>query len=146
MLAQLDESSGVHDWLACMVLPWTDHFAELDRHSYFARLCAQAMTHPSLRAVITEEATGSLSLQQTRAALNRHLPLMAASAATERSGIMEHVIVHMCAEREQALADGLPTPRRTWRAAAGGLIDALVGVWTAPVTASPHHAAPRAWT
>ena len=43
-------------------------------------------------------------------------------------------MVHVIAERERALADGTPTPRATWHDAASGVIDALVGVWLAPVT------------
>jgi AcrR family transcriptional regulator len=146
MLAELDEPAGVRDWLACMVLPWTDHFAARGPHSYYARLCAQALSHPSLRDVIAEEAIVSPSLQQTLAALSRYLPLMASNMAIQRSEIMEYAIVHTCAERERALADGTPTPRKTWRDAAGGLVDALVGIWTAPVTASPRRLAPREWT
>jgi hypothetical protein len=43
-------------------------------------------------------------------------------------------MVHVIAERERALAEGTPTPRATWHDAASGLIDAVVGVWLAPVT------------
>jgi AcrR family transcriptional regulator len=143
MLAELDEPAEVRDWLACMVLPWTDHLAARGPYSYFARLCAQALSHPSLRAVVVEEAIVSPSLRQTLAALNRYLPLMAPSVAIQRGEIMEYAIVHTCAERERALADSTPTPRKTWRDAAGGLIDALVGIWTAPATANPRHLAPR---
>lgn len=143
LLAELDESAGVRDWLACMVIPWTDYFATRGPHSYFARLCAQAMMHPSLRAVLLDEAIISLSLQQTLAALNRYLPLMAPNVASERGEIMEFAIVHTCADRERASADGTPKPDKTWPDAARGLIDALAGMWTAPVTASPRRLAPR---
>jgi hypothetical protein len=45
-----------------------------------------------------------------------------------------HLIVHTCAERERALAEGAPTARSTWDDTAAGLIDAIVGMWQAPVT------------
>jgi AcrR family transcriptional regulator len=146
MLAELGSSTGIHDWLACMVLPWTDHFEAHGPHSYFARLCAQALDDPSLRTVIGEEAVGSPSLRRTLDALNRYLPFMAPTVATERGAIMEYAIVHTCAERERALAERTPTLRDTWRDAAGGLIDALVGIWTAPATASPRRPTRRART
>jgi len=38
------------------------------------------------------------------------------------------------AERERALAEGADTPRSSWRDAATGLVDALAGLWLAPVT------------
>lgn len=137
MLADLDGPTGVRDLLACLVLPWTEHFAALGPHSYFARLCAQALGHPFLREVIVEEAAVSPSLQRTLAELNRHLPFTAPNAATERGSVIEHAIVHTCAEREHALASNTPTLRQTWGDTARGLIDALVGIWTAPATPRP---------
>ena len=47
------------------------------------------------------------------------------------------LILHTCAERERALAEGAPTPRATWQDAGSGLVDALVGLWLAPVTRVP---------
>ena len=44
------------------------------------------------------------------------------------------LIVHMCAERERALAEASPTPRPSWSEAATGRIDAIVGMWRAPAT------------
>ncbi len=50
--------------------------------------------------------------------------------------------MHVPAERERALADGAPTTRATWADTATGLVDVLVGVWLAPVTATPVHPTP----
>jgi hypothetical protein len=44
------------------------------------------------------------------------------------------LVLHMPAERERALAEGMPTSRATWHDAATGLTDAIVGLWLAPVT------------
>jgi hypothetical protein len=44
------------------------------------------------------------------------------------------LIVHVCAERERALHEGTATPRPTWEATAAELVDAIVGLWLAPVT------------
>jgi hypothetical protein len=46
------------------------------------------------------------------------------------------------AERERAVAEGGDTPRASWREAATGLTDALVGLWRAPVT-HPHRGEER---
>jgi hypothetical protein len=43
--------------------------------------------------------------------------------------------MHTCADRERALTAGVSS-QRSWQAAASGLIDAIVGLWVAPVT--PH--------
>ncbi len=45
-----------------------------------------------------------------------------------------HLIVHVAEERERALAEHRPTPRASWEDAADGLVDAIVGLWLAPVT------------
>jgi hypothetical protein len=45
-----------------------------------------------------------------------------------------HLIVQMCADRERAFADGNPTFWSTWHETATGLVDAIVGMWKAPVT------------
>jgi hypothetical protein len=45
-----------------------------------------------------------------------------------------NLLMHTCADRERALAVGSPLAQASWRAAAFGLIDAIVGLWLAPVT------------
>ena len=47
-----------------------------------------------------------------------------------------HIVVNVCAERERALHLGLPTPRKTWAEATDGIVDALAGLWGAPVAGS----------
>ena len=45
--------------------------------------------------------------------------------------------MHSCAERERLLAQGAAVARPSWQAAATGLIDAIIGLWHAPVTEVP---------
>jgi len=47
-----------------------------------------------------------------------------------------NLLMHTCAERERAMAAGASVPGSSWQAAGSGLIDAVVGLWLAPVT--PH--------
>jgi hypothetical protein len=44
--------------------------------------------------------------------------------------------MHTCAEWERAFAQGGHISPSSWRAAASGLIDAITGLWFAPVTPS----------
>lgn len=60
-------------------------------------------------------------------------PLPAAVHA-ERSLMARHLISHMSAERERALAVGGPTLEPSWDHLATSLIDAITGLWLAPVT------------
>jgi hypothetical protein len=51
----------------------------------------------------------------------------------QRTGMTRLLVVHTCAELERALHDG--TAEVDWPDTADALIDALTGLWTAPVTA-----------
>jgi hypothetical protein len=42
------------------------------------------------------------------------------------------ILVHMCVEREQSLAEGLPLQRATWRESATVIVDALYGLLPGP--------------
>jgi AcrR family transcriptional regulator len=134
MLAGLDDSAGLEELLGCLVRPWTDRFEALGRNSYFARICAQAMNSPSLRPIVVEEGSHSDSLEQTWEALDKYFPGRADLSTELRRGMLQHLIVFVCAEREGALAEGRPTSRQTWTDEANGLIDALRGIITASRT------------
>lgn len=139
-LAEVDSDSdggsrNLRDWVACLVRPPVEHLGALADPTWFARFSAQVMTDPALCDIMLEESRNSPTLQRILAGLNRCLPELPAEVRAERDDMACQLMVHMTAERERALAEGRPTPRATWQDAANGLIDALVGLWTAPVTA-----------
>ena len=136
MLARIGESEDVRDWVECQVYPITDRLAALGAPTWFARFGAQVMTDPMLRKIMVDEAIlASPSVRQTFDGIRRCLlSALPAAVHREREEAALTLIVHMCAERERALADGLPTPRPNWQGAASGLTDILVGMWLAPVS------------
>ncbi|HRI69162.1 MAG TPA: hypothetical protein PK156_33255 [Polyangium sp.] len=73
-------------------------------------------------------------MQGITTGLARILPSLPPEVLAERGDMSRQLIVHMCVERERALHAGTPTPRTSWNAAATGLVDALMGLWLAPVT------------
>jgi AcrR family transcriptional regulator len=136
-LRLLDGTRGctdVRDWVSCLVRPMAEHLAALGSPTWFARFCAQVMTDPAMRAIMIEESLTSPSLREVLDGLDRCLPDLPAEIRAERRDMTRELILHMPAERERALADGMPTSRATWRDAATGLTDAIVGLWLAPVT------------
>ncbi|WP_425465208.1 TetR/AcrR family transcriptional regulator [Nonomuraea diastatica] len=137
MVAEVGDSAEVRDWVACLVRPTAEHLASLGSPTWFARFGAQVMTDPTLRAIMVEESLTSPSLQQIIDGLDRCLPALPAEVRAERNDMARQLMVHMCAERERALAEGVPTPRASWHDTATGLIDAIVGLWQAPVTRAP---------
>ncbi len=135
MLAGIGDSADVRDWVACLVRPVTEHLAAQGTPTWCARFIAQVVTDPSLRAIIAEETQGSL--RKVMAGFHRCLPELPAGVRAERGDMAWHLITHVCAERERALAKGASTPRPSWNDTATGLIDALVGLWLAPVSGDP---------
>jgi AcrR family transcriptional regulator len=134
LLAETGTSDDVRDWVACLVRPVTEHLAALGSPTRYARFCAQVMTDPALRRIMVEESLASPALQQILDRLHHCLADLPAEVHTERNAMARQLIVHMCAERERALAENTPTPRSSWYDAATGLIDAIVALWLAPVT------------
>lgn len=135
MLEQISGSTQIRDWIDCQVRPITMRFDELGSPTWFARFGAQLISDPELRDVMLEESwSDSPSLQQTVDGVSKCLPFLPAQVQPERTECALHLIINMCAQRERALADGLPLIRNTWSEMATGLVDIIVGIWTAPVT------------
>ena len=134
LLAELGPRPDVRDWVTCLVRSATDHMGSLGTPSWLARFSAQLMTDPSLREIQIEESLTSPTLQQILEGLNECLAELPLPVRLERGDMARHLIIQMTAEFERAQADGTPTARATWREMADGLIDGIVGLWTAPVT------------
>lgn len=133
-LGEIGDRTDIGEWVACLVRPTTEHLADLGSPTWFARFCAQVMTDPALRDIMAEESLASPPMLRTLEGLNCCLPDLPADVHVERGAMARDLILHTCAERERALAENTATPRTSWHATATGLIDAIVGLWTAPVT------------
>jgi AcrR family transcriptional regulator len=138
MVAKVPAQAQVRDWVECLVRPVTEHLAALGSPTWFARFGAQAMTDPALRGIMVEEGMSTPALHQILHGLKRCLPDQPAEVRAERDDMARQLMAHMCAERERALAEHTSTPRSNWYDAGTGLIDAIVGLWLAPVSPSPH--------
>jgi AcrR family transcriptional regulator len=134
LLAEIEGSTDVRDWVTCLVRPATDHMGSLGTPSWLARFNAQLMNDPALREVQIEESLTSPSLREILNGLYGCLAELPIPVRMERGDMARHLIVQMCAEYERARAEGTPTARASWQEMADGLIDGIVGLWTAPVT------------
>lgn len=134
MVAETGDSTDVRDWVTCLVRPSIEYLAELGAHTWYARFAAQVMTDPAFRDILVQDSLASPSLLQTVDGINRCLPELSVEVRLERGDMARQLMVHTAAERERSVAEGSPTPRTSWSAAATGLIDAIVGLWHAPVT------------
>ena len=135
MVDALPADAGLRDWVACLVRPSTDHLAELGDPTWFARLRAQLVTDPALRFLMVEDSARSEVLPRVVEGLRSCVAHLPPAVYEERRAMEVQLLVHGCADRERALAEGRPPLRATWHEAATGIVDALVGLWRAPVSA-----------
>jgi hypothetical protein len=139
MVTETMQSGGADDmrsWVACLVRPLTDHLAALGNPTWYARFAAQVMTDPAYYNIMVKDALTSESLVQVIDGINRCLPELPIDVRVERNLMARNLLVHTCADRERAMATRTSASRLSWEAAGTGLIDAIVGLWLAPVT--PH--------
>ncbi|HWC83461.1 MAG TPA: TetR/AcrR family transcriptional regulator [Pseudonocardiaceae bacterium] len=132
-IAHLGKKPGLRDWVSCLVHPYLELLEVDGPPTWYARFMAQVVTDPGLRPIVVEEARSD-SMRRVLAGLEDCLPDLPEPVLRERSRIASHVILQMCAERERALAEGQPVAPASWDEAATGLVDVLVGMWTADVT------------
>lgn len=134
MVTEIGSSPDVRDWVTALVRPATDYFAALGSPTWHARFAAQAMTDPGLREIMVHESLTAPSLRRIVQGLDACLADLPADVRADRGDMARQLMVHVFAERERAFALGSAAPGSTWRDAGTGLIDAMVGLWLAPVT------------
>lgn len=135
MLADLGPDAALRDWVRCLVLPITVHFAELDTPSWYARCAAQIQADPALREIVNADAVGLAQIQAVRTGLMATVPDLPAAVRTVRSEMARHLIVTMCAEHERrrAEAEGRSVAP-DWADLGADLVDAIVAIYTAPTS------------
>lgn len=126
----------LRDWVECLVRPLAEHLDDLgaDGVPTYARFSAQLMPDPTHRDIVSSESLSSQSVLAIISGLNRCLPDMPAEVRIQRNAMARHLIVHMLAEQERALAEEDPTVRPGWDSTADGLVDAITGLLLAPVS------------
>lgn len=133
-VAELGDAGDLRDWVGALVLPMTDHLSAIGNPTWYARFAAQVMADPAYSKTVTRDALALPALAAVIDGINRRLPDLPAEVRTERISMARNLLIHTCAEWERAFAEGVALPRPNWSAAASGLIDAIVGLWLAPVT------------
>ena len=137
MVAANGDSADLRDWIACLVCSLTEHLAQLGNPTWYARFAAQALADPAYQKIVVRDALASPSLVRVVDGITRCLPDIPMAVVTERNIMARNLLVHTCADFERAFADGADLPRTSWSAVGSGLIDAIVGLWRAPVTELP---------
>jgi AcrR family transcriptional regulator len=137
MVAETGDSAELRDWIGCLVCPLTEHLAQLGNPTWYARFAAQALADPAYHKIVIKDALASPSLVQVVDGITRCLPDLPMAVVTERNIMARNLMMHTCADFERAFAEAASVPRTSWEAVGSGLIDAIVGLWLAPVTKHP---------
>jgi AcrR family transcriptional regulator len=137
MVAKAGDSTQLRDWVACLVCSLTEHLAQLGNPTTYARFAAQALADPAYQKIVVKDALASPSLVKVVDGITRCVADLPPAVVTERNIMARNLMMHTCADFERAFADGTAIPRTNWGAVASGLIDAIVGLWLAPVTEQP---------
>jgi AcrR family transcriptional regulator len=135
LLDEYGDSTRLRDWVAVAVRPITDHLAALGSPCWYARFAVQLMAHPVLREIVIEDARSSPSVQAARDGLAGCLTDIPPAVLTERGAMMRTLILNTCADHEREAISSAAT----WDSVATGLIDALAGLLSGPVTTRPRH-------
>lgn len=135
------KSTDLRDWVACLIWPLTDHLEALGNPTWYARFAAQAMADPVYHRIVTKEALTSPTMVQVVEGINRCLPHLPPLLLVQRNIMARNLLMHTCADYERGLAEGRQSPCSDWQSAGAGLLDAIVGLWLAPVSpvAERHH-------
>ncbi|MBY4039207.1 TetR/AcrR family transcriptional regulator [Rhodococcus fascians] len=134
MLTDTVGSTDLRDWLSCLVRPSMDHLSELGNPTWYARFSAQILTDPTLRSIIDEHALASPSLNMTLAGLERCTPTLPEAVRAARRDMARTLVIHVIADRERFFATSAGSKDADWTAVSNDLVDALCGLWSAPVT------------
>lgn len=137
MVAEAEGSTELRDWITCLVCSLTEHLAQLGNPTWYARFAAQALADPAYQKMVVKDALASPALVQVVEGITRSLPDLPMAVVTERNIMARNLLMHTCADFERAFADGAGAPRTSWSTVGSGLIDAIVGMWRAPVTEHP---------
>ncbi|MEE3849326.1 TetR family transcriptional regulator [Gordonia sp. LSe1-13] len=132
MLSDLGPQMGMREWISCLVRPQTDYLRSLGTPTYFARFCAQVTTDPKYGPLLYEQKDVSEELISVLTGMYAALPSLPPSVLEIRDTMARNMIVLTLADHERACAAGEAS--RTWEDVGEQLVDALIGVWLAPVT------------
>ncbi len=142
-LQSLSGRGSLLDWLGGIVRPITAHLDALGSPSWYARFLAACVGDPMLREVVFADAIAQQSMKTLFAEVNQRLPDLPPAVFEARGAMTQQLIVSTCAAHERALQTRSATPFSSWHDLAEVTLDALVGLWRAPVRATSAKPAAR---
>ncbi len=132
LLADLPSDPQLRDWIGILVYPLTEHLHTLGAGSTYARFAAQVMADPACREAVGSAAMTSDRMLKTVRGINRCLPARPKRIRIIRWTMARNLLMHTCAEIEGEQVNGGSSDSSSWLRVGEELVDALVGLWSAP--------------
>ncbi|GAA1856826.1 TetR/AcrR family transcriptional regulator [Brevibacterium marinum] len=105
MKEMIDRTAGspdLHDYIECLVRPYTDHLAQLRRPSGFARVIAQVVTDPTLLRNRVFDSTLGQTLRQAFNPMWAQIADAPKETIEMRQQVLRNMVLHTCAEQERS--------------------------------------------
>ncbi|MCV7344557.1 TetR/AcrR family transcriptional regulator [Mycolicibacterium rhodesiae] len=131
-LADMPPNPELRDWVGALVHPLTEHLHGLGTTTTYARFAAQVMADPACRELVGSYAMTSERMLKTVRGINRCLPARPRRVRVIRWTMARNLLMHTCAEIEGERATGAASASSGWLVVGEELVDALVGLWSAP--------------
>ncbi len=132
MLAEMPVNPQLRDWIGIVVFPLTEHLQTLGTTTTYARFAAQVMADPACRDLVGSDAITSELMRKTVRGINRCLPARPKRVRVLRWTMARNLLMHTLAEIEGERANGRSSAGANWRVVGEEMVNALVGLWTAP--------------
>ncbi|GAA1488698.1 TetR family transcriptional regulator [Brachybacterium sacelli] len=128
MVERTAGSPHLHDYVQCLVRPYTDHLARLGTPSWFARVIAQVVTDPTLVRTRLFETTLGPTMRQAFSAMWPQIAAAPEGTVEMRQHVLRNMVIHTCAEQER-LAHHSGTPA-DWELVSEVLIHSVTAILT----------------
>nr|WP_245162048.1 hypothetical protein [Brevibacterium marinum] len=102
MIDRTAGSPDLHDYIECLVRPYTDHLAQLRRPSGFARVIAQVVTDPTLLRNRVFDSTLGQTLRQAFNPMWAQIADAPKETIEMRQQVLRNMVLHTCAEQERS--------------------------------------------
>lgn len=127
---QVRGSTTPRDHVASLVLPYTEHLADLGNPGWCARFTAQVATNPAFARDARSDPLLGPHFQEALAAVWAHIPELPPKETALRSQALRLAITHTCAEQECSAAES--GTAADWALIGESLTDAATGLLFAP--------------
>ncbi|WP_050792836.1 TetR/AcrR family transcriptional regulator [Gordonia neofelifaecis] len=135
MVSEVGYVSQVRDWLRCLVQPQLEHIGTSPGPTYYGQFWRQLANDPASVELVYREGAESQPLADILSGLYRTLPALPEEAVRVRNLMSQNILISTFADFEHRRNELGALDITSWSGFSESMVDGLVGLWLAPVTA-----------